>query len=86
MRVYLEDCECGRLVLGEGDYGKDHHGVWHVRPPGQHTGILADHEITEHEDGTITVNPSILLEDAEGKVLWHGHLVRGEWNVLEEGG
>lgn len=61
-RVY-PDSE-GHLVLKEGDYGKDpRDGNWYARPPGKknHMGNLAKHEIEEHEDGTITVKPSILV-------------------------
>lgn len=32
---------------------------------------------TEHEDGTITITPSI---DAHGEHPWHGHLVQGVWS------
>lgn len=43
-------------------------------PPGApHMGSLTDHEITEHEDGTITVSPSIEGYD------FHGHIERGIW-------
>lgn len=66
----------------EGDYGRNR-GVWHCRPPRCHLGSLERHDVTEHEDGTITVSPSILLHstDADGKTveLWHGFLERGVW-------
>jgi hypothetical protein len=70
-RVY-PDAE-GRLSLAEGDYGKDVRGLWHVRPPGAHAGELDGHQVTEHEDGTVTVAPSISGPD------FHGYLERGVW-------
>lgn len=56
-----------------GDYGRID-GVWHVRPPKGDVGVLEAHTVMEHEDGTITVSPSILLEG-----VWHGFLERGVW-------
>ncbi|HWT46592.1 MAG TPA: hypothetical protein VN085_11530 [Vicinamibacterales bacterium] len=35
-------------------------------------------DVVEHEDGTITVSPSILVSDNTGE-LYHGFLVMGEW-------
>ena len=39
-----------------------HEGIWYLYMPGCGLGNLANHEVTEHEDGTITVSPSILTE------------------------
>jgi len=66
----------GEIILAEGDYLKVPDGTWYVRPPGSHAGGIPDHDVIEHEDGTITVSPSILLEGEEG---WHGYLKRGVW-------
>jgi hypothetical protein len=71
--------EDGHLLLAEGEYGRDSHGVWRARPPGNHMGDLSGHEVTEHEDGTITVSPSILIND--GRSEWHGYLRRGVWET-----
>lgn len=67
----------GDLLLKEGEYGKAPNGVWMCRPPGSHMGSLANHEVTENPDGTITVSPSILIDD--GRTKWHGYLIAGEW-------
>lgn len=75
-RVY-PDAEIGHLVLREREYGKDSTGIWLCRPPGQHLGSLKNHDVTEHDDGTITVSPSILITD--GETTWHGFLERGVW-------
>jgi hypothetical protein len=44
-------------------------------------GSLRNHQVTEHEDGTITVSESILIMgwDDAGEVKWHGYLERGVW-------
>lgn len=67
----------GQLWLEEGEYGKGTDGVWRARPFGNHTGSLEAHTVVEHEDGTITVSPSILIDDGRNK--WHGYLERGVW-------
>lgn len=74
-RVYPN--EHGQLSLEEGEYGQGTDGVWYGRPPGNHMGNLSSHTVTEHEDGTITVSPSILIDDGRSK--WHGYLERGAW-------
>lgn len=40
-------------------------------------GSLAGHKIVEHDDGTITVSPSILIKTHVG--TWHGFLKKGFW-------
>jgi len=75
-RVYLD--EHGHLKLAPGDYGKDTDGVWKARAPRLSSGDLRNHEVTEHEDGTITVSPSILIEQPPIGT-WHGYLERGVW-------
>lgn len=67
------------MRFAEGDYGKTVTGKWMARPPGSHLGDLSNHEVAEHEDGTITVAPSILVDD--GRTQWHGYLVRGVWRA-----
>jgi hypothetical protein len=47
-------------------------------------GNLSAHTVTEHEDGTITVHPSIKISTSmDGGVTWkelyHGWLVKGVW-------
>lgn len=74
-RVY--ENEEGQLWLKPGDYGKDARtGHWMARPPKGHTGDLCNHSVVEHEDGTITVVPSILIH---GETTWHGYLEKGVW-------
>lgn len=54
---------------------------WEVREPGGHACSLnpSVHTITEHEDGMITVSPSIVITGPNGDQLWHGYLERGVW-------
>jgi uncharacterized surface anchored protein len=54
-------------------------GEWTgVTPNGYHCN-LRGHAIEEHEDGTITVTPSILVSLAEDCEVWHGFLESGVW-------
>ena len=92
-RVHVS--EGGYLRLKPGDYGRDRGGEWRARPPtakypglgDEHplSGSLAGHEVVEHEDGTITVSPSILISypwgavDTKQEIAWHGYLERGVW-------
>jgi hypothetical protein len=70
-------------LLKAGEYGKDAEGVWRCVAPKEtedgfgFQGNLAKHSVTEHEDGTITVSPSILI--SRGDMSWHGYLERGVW-------
>ena len=59
-----------------GDYGKLS-TTWHACTPSGALGNLANHNVVEHEDSTITVSPSILVTD--GSVSWHGFLEHGVW-------
>jgi hypothetical protein len=71
-----------------GDYQKitegphpDLVGFWYARAPRGHLCRLGqNHTIVEHEDGTITVSPSILIN--WGQDQWHGYLERGVWREV----
>lgn len=69
-------------VMGMGEYGL-YDGKWFMRvpSPGFGMGSLNNHDVTEHEDGTITVSPSILCTGHNGK-QWHGYLERGVWREV----
>lgn len=70
-----------------GDYGRWGE-YWFCRCPGEGprrlTGHLGNHEVVEHEDGTITVSPSILTTARWAGVdqTWHGYLERGIWREV----
>ncbi len=53
--------------------------TWMVRTPNGHLGDVGNHDVVEHEDGTITVSPSILVSNPQQGELWHGYLERGVW-------
>lgn len=74
------------------DYGKmthEHGWSWYCCVPGHNSigefmlGDLSKHDVTEHEDGTLTVSPSILI-GGQGTSLptWHGYLERGVWREV----
>jgi hypothetical protein len=64
------------------EWVKKQYPIWLACSPNGHTGNLAAHTVTEHEDGTITVSPSILIStrrDGKDIELFHGYLERGVW-------
>jgi hypothetical protein len=70
--------------LSPGDYafqGWTRPPCWFVRDPSGVPGNLTNHTVVIHDDGTITVSPSILTtaHDGDRKALWHGWLERGVW-------
>jgi hypothetical protein len=79
-RVYLTGDD---LPHEMGDYGKALDGNWYCRIPASGFGIgkLSAHQVVEHEDGTITVSPSILATGTRGR-QWHGYLERGVWREV----
>ena len=75
----------GIFQLNENEYGKGIDGTWYFYPPGAGIANLANHTVAEHEDGTITVSPSILITfaDADGeRCQWHGFLEKGIWRTI----
>lgn len=78
-RVELVPQPGGFQLLDPGDYGKWKDGTWHARTPNGHGANLGAHSVTEHEDGTITVSPSILVSHPRDGERWHGFLERGVW-------
>ena len=67
--------------LQPGDYWRAS-GVWYCRTPSGDMGSLRGHEVTEHEDGTITVSPSILVGGGNMTELWPSYLERGVWREV----
>lgn len=78
-RVYDQD------NFQPGEYGLVG-GYWHACTPNGALGNLSRHEVTEHEDGSITVSPSILVSSLDSKgnahEIWHGYLERGVWREV----
>jgi hypothetical protein len=66
-----------------GDYWFDPTlGYWLVYCPKGGVGTLINHQVVEHEDGTITVSPSILQNWGRKGESWHGYLEHGEWREV----
>jgi hypothetical protein len=77
--------ELGDLDARPGDYGLvTEQGWWYVVPPrpGFHRAFITKHEVVAHEDGTITVTPSISTVYGNGR-RWHGFLRSGVWVELD---
>lgn len=56
-----------------------HDQHWYGRTPNGHLCNLSAHVVVEHDDGTITVSPSIAVSTGPNDVVWHGFLERGIW-------
>jgi Family of unknown function (DUF6527) len=67
--------------VNPGDYWKrTFDGSWFLcAPSGEAGGVDYRWIVTEHEDGTITVHPSIWFNKPTG---WHGFLERGVWRQV----
>jgi hypothetical protein len=70
--------------LVEGAYAKLPNGDWAIHPPGGHYGTISPsvHTITEHDDGTVTMSPSILYHASGTFEGWHGYLEKGVWRRI----
>lgn len=73
--------EWASQLFNPGEYSKLPDGTWYCCSPNGHAGNLSRHTVVEHEDGTITVSPSILIKGGRdgSRELWHGYLERGVW-------
>jgi hypothetical protein len=72
------------LNYQSGDYWFDPTlGYWLVCSPTGGVGSLEKHTVIEHDDGTITVNPSILItSNWQPQHNWHGYLEHGVWQEV----
>jgi len=52
---------------------------WYVRAPDGAVATIGfeNHSVAEHDDGTITVSPSIVMPNGN---CWHGWLQHGVWS------
>jgi len=67
-------------AIQPGDYWKHNDGEWYAETPTGLTANISGHTIVEHEDGTITVSPSILV-NRDHPNGWHGYLEKGIWRA-----
>jgi len=82
-RVELVPQPGGFQSLNPGEYGRWEDGTWYAETPNGHGCNLGSHAVTEHDDGTITVSPSIGVSAGPGgkPYVWHGFLERGVWRL-----
>lgn len=83
----LPDGEIAHYPFQAGTYGRapvsSGGWTWYACTPNGHLANLGAHELVEHEDGTITVSPSILIHGGrDGAEAWHGWLERGVWRSV----
>ena len=75
-----EDDFLYRVFTTPGAYGSVDGKSWFCCTPNGLSGNLSRHEVQEHEDGTITVSPSILVTSGSNDMpSYHGYLERGTW-------
>lgn len=72
-------------LLQPGEYGRwSQDNNFYAKPPGTDTiANLANHDVEEERDGTITVSPSIMINKGEPD-MWHGYLEKGVWKVCDD--
>jgi hypothetical protein len=68
-----------RIAETPGAYGSANGRDWFCTTPNGMLGNLGAHQVEEHEDGTITVRPSILVTGGAKEASHHGFLERGVW-------
>jgi hypothetical protein len=67
-------------LLEPGEYTKLD-GGWYACSPNGEPANLTGHQVEEHEDGTITVSPSIGIRKPRApNFLYHGYLKSGVWS------
>lgn len=70
--------------LTPGDYSLEG-GIWYACTPDGRLANLSAHAVTAHDNGTITVSPSILVRGGGRAGEWHGWLIAGVWHdTLEQ--
>ncbi len=94
-RIYPDENGWLRQAFDPGDYGcakplrmadgsplgAEWPSYWQLMAPNGHSCSLDPkiHTVVEHEDGSITVSPSIRFLNQGGLDWWHGFLERGVW-------
>lgn len=82
VRVFPVDDGSGVFdIMKPGEYGL-FRGIWYAQTPNDLGANLAGHTVVEHEDGTITVSPSILVRQPH-VAEWHGYLEHGVWREVK---
>lgn len=76
-RVYSID----PVYLEPGEYALIN-GEWYGCTPDGRLAGLRLHNVVEHDDGKITVSPSILVSGGGKSGSWHGYLENGVWREI----
>lgn len=79
-RIYPIDKDKVFEMIQPGEYFKLGTGEFIVCCPSGHVASIRNHKVVEHEDGTITVSPSILINWGDNQ--WHGFLEKGIWREV----
>jgi hypothetical protein len=66
-------------LLNIGEYAKWVDGSWYGRCPSGGLANMANHNVIENDDETISVKPSLLFYKTRIHVEWHGYLTDGVW-------
>lgn len=76
-----QDKQPHELEAGEYCFDAGGDGRWYLcMPDGIQCAISPKiHSVMEHEDGSITVSPSIIRYKTTTSPEWHGFLERGVW-------
>lgn len=78
-----------RFDLPHGAYWRRSDGVrrtwvWYAVTPNGLLCNLTNHTVNEHEDGTVSVSPSIeVVARGQHTLRWHGYLERGVWRSVQ---
>jgi len=67
------------LAPGEYALGNGGNRLWLCSPDGRPGTVDSNWTITVHDDGSISVDPSIWWDKPAG---WHGYLERGVWREV----
>lgn len=78
-RLYPTDKDKVFEMMKPGDYFSLSSGEFIICTPNNLVASIRNHKVIEHEDGTITVSPSILIT---GTGTWHGYLEKGIWREV----
>jgi hypothetical protein len=68
-----------RISKTSGAFGTENGKDWFCTTPNGLFGNISRHTVTPHEDGSITVSPSILVSVGKDGQSWHGFLEHGVW-------
>ncbi len=82
-RIYAKPDTDWLFTMQPGEYGCNETGQsWYVVTPNGMLGNISKHIIIDHDDGTITVMPSIKVTGGTAEESWHGYLEKGVWREV----